>query len=223
MVHDIVSSGFGPGDKLAGEAEMLEHYGVSRESLREALRLLESQGLISIKRGPGGGPVVGSSSPMNLGRTLALYLHFARVTYAELFTAWEMAEPLLAELAARRPDRATLRTELASWIGGIDPTGDDFARISTAFHETVNRLAANRVLSLVVPAFTCIITDHVLATFDTRVLHDEISHDHQRVARAIALGRPSAARRLMEAHVHQVAEFYRSHFSDEMGELVLWR
>ncbi len=60
IVNDIVASGLGEGDVLASEAKMVEQYAVSRESLREGLRLLEAQGLIRIRRGPGGGPVVGT-------------------------------------------------------------------------------------------------------------------------------------------------------------------
>jgi DNA-binding FadR family transcriptional regulator len=56
---------------------MIRHYGVSRESLREGLRLLEVQGLITLRRGPGGGPVVGHIDPATLGRTSTLYYHVA--------------------------------------------------------------------------------------------------------------------------------------------------
>src|SRR5262245_43750238 len=68
VVHAIVTRGLRTGDKLPSEAAMLAEYGVSRESLREGLRLLEVQGLISIRRGPGGGPVVGRIDAANLGR-----------------------------------------------------------------------------------------------------------------------------------------------------------
>src|SRR6478736_6338216 len=53
VARDIVEQGLVTGDSLPSEAVMLEEHGVSRESLREALRLLEVQGLLSIRRGPG--------------------------------------------------------------------------------------------------------------------------------------------------------------------------
>ena len=105
VVRDIVEHGLHSGDRLPLEAEMVEQYGVSRESLREALRLLEAQGIVSIRRGPGGGPVVGRASSMNLARTMTLYFQLAGATYEELLEAWRMLEPLAAELAARNPDR----------------------------------------------------------------------------------------------------------------------
>jgi len=64
VARDIAEHGLRSGDRLPLEAEMVEQYHVSRESLREALRLLEAQGIVSIRRGPGGGPVVGTASSM---------------------------------------------------------------------------------------------------------------------------------------------------------------
>src|SRR5579862_3784564 len=66
IVRDIVARGLATGDALPSENAMLEHYRVSRASLREGLRLLEVQGLIRLKPGPGGGPLVGAVDPKNL-------------------------------------------------------------------------------------------------------------------------------------------------------------
>ena len=103
IVRDIVAQGLKPGDRLPLEAEMLSQYRVSRSSLREALRLLEVQGLIAIRPGPGSGTVVGRVLPGNLARTLTLYLHMSGATYDQLLDAWTAAEPLLARLAAENP------------------------------------------------------------------------------------------------------------------------
>src|SRR6266540_3841108 len=57
-----------PGDKLEAESTMLARFGVGRPSLREALRILEDQGLIMLKPGPGGGPVVADLGSRQFGR-----------------------------------------------------------------------------------------------------------------------------------------------------------
>ncbi len=80
VVQTIVSGGLTAGDKLPREAEMVEHCGVGRETLREALRLLETQGLITLRRGPGGGPVVASADAVNLGRISTLYYQMTGAT-----------------------------------------------------------------------------------------------------------------------------------------------
>ena len=58
ILHDIADRQLPPGATLPSEAEMVETFNVARASLREALRILEVYGLIRIKPGPGGGPVV---------------------------------------------------------------------------------------------------------------------------------------------------------------------
>ena len=113
IVDDIVVRRLREGDGLPSESAMLQHYGVSRETLREGLRLLEVQGLISIRRGPGGGPIVGTIDPASLGRTSTLYFHLAGATYAELFDAWVVCERVIADLAASNPDRAAVREAMA--------------------------------------------------------------------------------------------------------------
>ena len=97
LVREIVNEGLRTGDKLPSEAAMLEQFGVSRESLREGLRLLEVQGLISLRRGPGGGPIVGHIDPGSLGRTSTLFYHLAGGTYAELLESWVVTEAILAD------------------------------------------------------------------------------------------------------------------------------
>src|SRR3546814_360135 len=105
IVDDILKGSVRVGDKLPTEPEMLERYEVSRESLREALRLLEIQGIVDIKRGPGGGPFVAPLNSGYLARTSSLYFHLSGATYSELLDTWAALEPTLAERAAKLPDR----------------------------------------------------------------------------------------------------------------------
>src|SRR3982074_934120 len=99
IVHDIVAQGLQAGDRLPLAAAMVDQYDVSRASLREALRLLEVQGLIRLKPGPGGGPVVGSVEAANLARTATLYFHLGASTYGQLMETQVLFEPIAAQLA----------------------------------------------------------------------------------------------------------------------------
>ena len=103
---------------------MLEQYGVSRRSLREGLRLLEVQGLISIRRGPGGGGRR-HRRPHALGRVSTLYFHMAGATYAELFEVWAMAESEMAERAARNPDGEARAAAMAPYLADTPPGADE--------------------------------------------------------------------------------------------------
>src|SRR6202011_925296 len=105
IVRDIVGRGLRTGDHLPLEAAMIEGCCVSRASLREALRLLEVQGLIRMKPGPAGAPLVGTVDPANLARTATLYFHLGAATYDQLMDAQVLFEPMCAGLAAQHADR----------------------------------------------------------------------------------------------------------------------
>ena len=84
IVHEIVSRKLPPGTLLSSEAQMLEDYGVGRGSLREALRILEVHGLITMKPGRNGGPMVIEVRTRDYGRMSTLFFHLGGVTFREL-------------------------------------------------------------------------------------------------------------------------------------------
>lgn len=227
VVHGIVERGLGTGDSLPHEAAMLDLYGVSRESLREGLRLLEVQGLISIRRGPGGGPSVGEVSPSNLGRTASLYFHLVGATHAELLEAWVLAEATLTELAARQADRQRVRTAMAPYLTDA-PDGDgteleDYVRTRVRFHAAVASLADNKPLELMLQSFGQIVTHQFMGIADPRDLQQTVDDDHTALARAIVAGYAKRARELMESHIRFVADFYTGRLGDRIHDFVEWR
>jgi DNA-binding FadR family transcriptional regulator len=225
IVDDIVTRGLREGDGLPPEAAMLSQYGVSRETLREGLRLLEVQGLISIRRGPGGGPIVGVVDPANLGRTSTLYYHLAGATYAELFEAWIVSECLIAELAAVNADRAAVRAAMEPYRTLPAPaveTLDEFVVRHSQFHTTVASLARNRVLQLSLMVVGQIITHHVAVNVDPRTARDTIEHDHVEIAGAIVAGRRKRAHDAMGDHIEAITEFYRTELGPQMNDIIEW-
>jgi GntR family transcriptional repressor for pyruvate dehydrogenase complex len=227
IVHDIVASGLREGERLPGEAAMLEQYGVSRESLREGLRLLEVQGLISLRRGPGGGPIVGYVDPANLGRVSSLYYHLAGATYAELFDAWVVCDTMIAELAAQNPDHEAVREALAPYLEeprdpSTDDTVDEFVASHTEFHNVLASLTRNKVLQLSLAVTGQIITHHIAVNADPRAAREEIERDHRLIARAVIAGRVRRAKELMASHVRSVADFYQDQIGDQMHDYIEW-
>ena len=226
IVDDIVVRRLREGDGLPSESAMLQQYGVSRETLREGLRLLEVQGLISIRRGPGGGPIVGTIDPASLGRTSTLYFHLAGATYAELFDAWVVCERVIADLAASNPDRAAVREAMAPFVqpnGDQDWSIEEFVVKHTEFHTIVASLARNKVLQLSFMVMGQIITHHVAAHADPRDAREAIHREHAAIARAVSAGHRAKARDLMEAHVRSITEFYRGDLGAQMDDFIDWR
>jgi len=227
IVHDIISHGLRSGDGLPSEAAMLRQYEVSRESLREGLRLLEVQGLITIRRGPGGGPVVGSVDPANLGRVSTLYFHMAGATYDELLDAWSLAECTLAELAARNPDREARAAAMAPYLEPSTEQAasedlEEFIQQQGGFHVVVASLVSNRVIELILQTMGRIVSHHVASTDDPRVLYDVIAEGHRRLAKEIAAGHPRAARALMEEHIDEISTYNRERLGSKVDDLIEW-
>jgi GntR family transcriptional regulator, transcriptional repressor for pyruvate dehydrogenase complex len=222
IVRDIVAQGLQSGSRLPLEAAMARQYNVSRASLREALRLLEVQGLIRLKPGPGGGPVVGTVEPANLARTASLYFRLGGATYGDLMRTQVLVEPLCAQLAAQHPDR---RAAMAPFLDGSTDVGDErqYRRLTLDFHRVVWTLAANPVLTLLTQAVTHLVADHVVATMDPVELRHDIVAEHALLARTIAAGRADKAAALMAEHFQAQLDYYVEHWPARLDDLIEWR
>ena len=180
-----------------------------------------------IRRGAGGGPVVGTVDPANLGRTSALYYHLCGATYRELYDAWALAESLLAELAARNPhaERRTLAMEryLQPHAGNDEPLElSQFVEVHTRFHGALAELVGNRVLQLSFQTMGLVVSHHIAIADDPRTLRMTIEHDHHAIAHAVVAGHPHRARRLMAEHVAHIASASVEVLGDFLDELIEW-
>lgn len=228
VVRDILAESLEPGDSLISEAAMLEKYGVSRESLREGLRLLEAQGLISIRRGPGGGPIVGTVDPGSLGRISTLFYQLAGATYRELFEAWVITETMSAERAARNRDQLLRTQVMRPYLidhEGMEPSDVDLESFVVAhsdFHSAVASLSGNRVLQLAFQTAGRIVAHHVAVTGDPRILREVLEADHHAIAYAVAAGHARQAASLMESHIVHVRSLYEESMGDQLADYIEW-
>jgi GntR family transcriptional repressor for pyruvate dehydrogenase complex len=221
IVHDIVARDLREGDRLPLEAELVEEHGVSRASLREALRLLEVQGLIRLKPGPGGGPLVGTVDASHLARMATLYFHLGASTYDELMATQVMLEPLCAGLAARHRRRRTVMRPYCSVPAVVSES--TYREHTAGFHLAVYELCDNSVLALLTRAVTIIVSDQVVATMDPVDLRPAILREHATLARAIAAGHADRAQRLMAAHFEAQHQYYRRRWPSRLKGLIEWR
>jgi len=224
VVRDIVAERLQPGDQLIDEAKMLARYRTSRGTLRQALRLLEVQGLIHVRAGRGASTVVGEPHSANLGRTMQLYLHMMGANYDQLLSAWQRADAMLARLAAENPDRDLVRQQMTPFLRDDDgcDTGHPIGE-GLDFHKAVADLSGNPVLSLGLAAIGGMHTPHLLEATQMTELRPPLVRDHARVAEAIISGDADRAEMLMRDHVGGVIEAFHAVWPRLVGERVEWR
>src|SRR5947209_12328306 len=108
----IVSGELSEGESLGHEPDLVERFGVSRPSLREALRILEAEGLITVVRGVHGGVIVHEPDERMTARTAAMVLQARNVPLADVFEARAMLEPMAARAIASMRNRKVAVAQL---------------------------------------------------------------------------------------------------------------
>ncbi|MFV0278753.1 MAG: FadR/GntR family transcriptional regulator [Parahaliea sp.] len=227
IIHDIAESGLEQGDALPPEATMLQHYGVGRASLREALRLLEVNGLVRIRAGAKGGPVVGAASAESLAQMLTLYFGIAGATYEELMEVILSIYPLIAESAAsqklKKAEKEALMNSVEQSCGVTAVSAADTENLED-FHYLLSEYSGfNTINRLFVDAIAMIFTDHVMASQDSSDFHGVCARDHQEIAEAVLEGEPARAKQAMHDHTVRMIEFYRSKNAAIFSQLIEWR
>ncbi|MEZ5143504.1 MAG: GntR family transcriptional regulator [Acidimicrobiales bacterium] len=162
----IVSGELAEGDQLGHEPELVERFGVSRPSLREALRILEAEGLITVVRGVRGGVIAHEPDERMTARTAATVLQARNVPLADVFEARALLEPLAARTIASSRRRRSAVSELRDLIDDEAAAIEDpeaFGRTAGAFHERLVALAGNQTLTIVAEMLNEILVKAVAA------------------------------------------------------------
>jgi DNA-binding FadR family transcriptional regulator len=156
----ITSGQLADGGRLPKQEELLEEFGISKPSLREALRILETEGLITVRRGNVGGAFVHAPNHDDAGYMIGLVLESRNVTVADLAEAIRRIEPICAGLCAGRGDRReAVLPELRAIQDEMRRRRDDeigFSRLGRQFHEAMVALCGNETMKLIVGALEAV-------------------------------------------------------------------
>lgn len=203
IVSEIISLELKPGDRLPNEAAMVERFRVGRGSLREALRILEVHGLISLRSGPGGGPEVIAVNPRDVARTFSLYLHLSRATIRELTEARLFLEPMIARMAAetREPEGMKRLQEALDYEASVPKNDPRYIFAGNNFHYVLATMSGNAVIDLIATALKELYTTRVVGGGLVNDLDQEkLRSDHRKIGMAIIKGDPETAERLARQH-----------------------
>ncbi len=193
-----------PGDRLPSEKELTEQFGVSRITVRDAMRVLESQGLVEIKVGSGGGAFVASPSSEPVTQVLTDMLRLQGITVRELVEARLVIETSIVTFAAERATcedldamrRAIDAARLARAAGETR-----FTQTSVNFHIALARAAKNQVLFFTVSSFRTPFYETLDKLSPDDSMAEQAIEDHQKLLDAIAAHDTERARQVMRDHL----------------------
>ena len=192
------------GDRLPPERDLAEKFVVSRTSVREALRALESLGLVEIR--PGEGTFVRQVSIDSLVEPLALLMVSQREAIGELFEARRLLEPSLASLAAARatPEEIQEMERILEEQGKEVAAGRTGLAWDVQFHAAIGAAAHNRAITRIAHAIMDLLTQSREESLNTPGRPTRSHEDHRRILGAISRRDAEAARKAMLDHIEAV-------------------
>jgi len=198
---------------LPTETVLLEEFSVSRPTLREALRILETEGLVRTRRGKQGGAEVRRPTVDTAAYHLGLVLQGTGIELTDLATARHLLEPLCVLLAAQRDDHEAIATELESLIDESERDAEDGAAFTASlleFHQGLVAACDNDTLKVLVGTVERVWQSQERAwaeeaskagSYPDEKARRHAIDSHRRIARRIAKGDASGASRAAQAHL----------------------
>lgn len=208
----VAAEGLKPGDRLGREEDLAREFGVSRPTLREALRLLSSEHLIRASKGPGGGIFVAATPEQGIGLSVsaavATMLDARSIGLDELLETRMLLEIPLAGLAAARASEQDVAV-LRALREDVDAAATDHARAIEAdarLHHLIAQIADNRLAGALTGWIVDVLQPRLDEVIEPAVVVSVIADQHRDLLEAIVRGDPTAAERAMREHLVYVRD-----------------
>jgi DNA-binding FadR family transcriptional regulator len=159
--RQIVLGELKEGDQLPSESVLMEEFGVSRPTLREAFRILEAEGAITVRRGVRGGARVQAPDINVAARQVGLLLQYRGALLSDVYEVRAVLEPAAARMAAMRrtsADLVRLQEAVDRHRESMDDPGEAFAA-DAEFHRLIVELSGNETLQILAGMLTSIIRE----------------------------------------------------------------
>lgn len=202
---------FVPGEQIPTERELSDIMNVSRTTIREAIRVLTVQGRLEVRRGRTGGTFVAAELKPPSSKEQHARIQARGTTLVEILDHRLIVEPGIAELAAERAD-AELRQRICELAKEGAKAEDDFRRyrtLDTQFHFLLATATGVERLSSILADIHAELSDLMSIVPHSLDACRHSSQQHQRIAAAIATGKPETARKAMREHVEATTSFLK--------------
>jgi len=184
----IVDGRLKAGDRLPPETELAARLDVSRQTVREALRMLEHAGLVETpKRGSGGGTVVRNAIPETITGLFVDAMRMDSLSVDELTDARASIDALIIRFAVERLDDEDIRrlTENTAESRRLHAAGVEASMNDLEFHRVLARCSKNRIIELVANALLCVVTSILTRTPPTLEMSIKAVERHEAVVAAL--------------------------------------
>jgi DNA-binding FadR family transcriptional regulator len=201
-----------PGDRLGREIDLAERFGVSRATLREALRLLASEHLVRAVKGPGGGIFVAESAVEGLlhalGEVVARLVDEQAPALEDLIEARRLFEVPVAGMVARRatPEEVERLRGLAAEAMAAADDPNRFAALDGRLHAEIATLAGNPVIGFIGRCVASALQPLATRSVARAVVEEVVVAQHHELVEAIARGDQHAAEEAMREHLAYVGD-----------------
>ena len=220
--RQIVRGELRPGDALPAESELMEQYGVSRPTLREAFRILEAESLITVRRGSRGGARVANPDVAVAARYVGLLLQMRGATINDVYEARMISEPPCARLLALNHTDADiarltdvveqLKVEVATRMPFV-PDPIIWSRLTYRFHQLILEGCGNKTMAIQGAVLQDIAATHLRTKIaqrddsDTAERFDLVIRSYTKLIKLVSAGNAAAAERHWRSHMEDAAVY----------------
>lgn len=190
----VLSGQFKPGDRVASEKELMSEFGVSKATLREALRVLEGMGLVEIRKGMSGGVFIAEVDMKTTIHSIINFLHFKTVSIKDITMIRYFLEPPVAQLAATKiqpEDIEKLEKMISEDLGSQQTT---ISR-EIGFHRYLARMTENPILILIMDFIDNILNDIKFQLKIGTEFYLKVEKSHRAILECLKIGDADGARR----------------------------
>ena len=203
LTREILAGSLTSGDRLPNERELATQLGVSRSAVREAIKVLQAQGVLTSATGRAGGTTVGTGQGLAFGRMLKLHVALEAVSFQEMTETRVVLERAAALAAASADDISQIRRLAEEMVPVTEPTA--FNELDTAFHVAIAAVGENRLIRDVTIAIREAVADRILqaerALPEWEAMRTRLVDEHLGIVAALEAGDGQLAADLSEAHV----------------------